>query len=101
MHTDSCIVQQCVPDRSLLYSCRFVLLQLLDTLKRCKLKARLSEARARMQQLFPLNEGLWLDWINDTMANISTQEDADAVKQLFQQATQDYVSVNIWESYLQ
>lgn len=76
-------------------------MQLINTLKGCKLKARLSDARHRMQQLFPLNEQLWLDWINDTMANISSEEDAAALKQLFQLATQDYVSVNIWESYLQ
>lgn len=80
----------------------FVLaLQLINTLRRCKLKARLSEARQRMQKLFPLNEHLWLDWINDSMASISTEADAEALKQLFQLATQDYVSVNIWESYLQ
>lgn len=54
-----------------------------------------------MQKLFPLSEQLWLDWINDSMANISTAEDAEALKQLFQLATQDYMSVNIWESYLQ
>lgn len=54
-----------------------------------------------MQKLFPLSEQLWLDWINDSMANISTAEDAAALKQLFQLATQDYMSVNIWESYLQ
>jgi len=76
-------------------------LQLLEVLTRCKLKARLTEARERMHKLFPLNEKLWIDWINDSMAAISTQEDVDALKQLFQQATQDYVSVNIWESYLQ
>jgi hypothetical protein len=76
-------------------------LQLINTLRRCKLKARLSEARQRMQKLFPLNEQLWLDWINDSMASISTEADAEALKQLFQLATHDYVSVNIWESYLQ
>lgn len=54
-----------------------------------------------MQKLFPLNEQLWLDWINDSMANISSEADAEALKQLFLLATQDYVSVNIWESYLQ
>jgi hypothetical protein len=76
-------------------------LQLIIVLKRCKLKARLSDARHRMRKLFPLSEQLWLDWINDSMANISTAEDAEALKQLFQLATQDYMSVNIWESYLQ
>jgi hypothetical protein len=76
-------------------------LQLINTLRHCKLKTRLSDARQRMQKLFPLNEQLWLDWINDSMANISSEADAEALKQLFLLATQDYVSVNIWESYLQ
>lgn len=75
--------------------------QLINLLRRCKLKARLSDARQRMQKLFPLTEQLWLDWINDSMANIGSTEDVEALKQLFQLATQDYVSVNIWESYLQ
>jgi hypothetical protein len=78
-----------------------LLLQLINTLRRCKLKTRLLDARQRMQKLFPLNEQLWLDWINDSMANISSEADAQALKQLFLLAMQDYVSVNIWESYLQ
>lgn len=77
------------------------ILQLINALKRCKLRARLAEARSRMQASFPLSETLWMEWINDSMAHITSAEDAQALKQLFQRATQDYVSVHIWESYLQ
>eukprot|EP00878_Enallax_costatus_P019725 GHUV01020818.1.p1 GENE.GHUV01020818.1~~GHUV01020818.1.p1 ORF type:complete len:482 (+),score=163.78 GHUV01020818.1:194-1639(+) len=75
--------------------------QLLELLKKYKLKARLRSARQRMHSLFPFNENQWMDWINDEMESISSPKDIDEIKQLFQVATQDYVSVTIWESYLE
>lgn len=77
------------------------MMQLIAALKEARLKARLKAARERMQALFPLDEQLWLDWINDSMADMSDAGDVDYIKQLFQQAAQDYVSVSLLESYLQ
>lgn len=54
-----------------------------------------------MHELFPFNESQWMDWINDEMESISDQEDVQRIKKLFQLATQDYISVTIWESYLE
>lgn len=78
-----------------------LLLQLLELLRKCKLRARLRSARQRMHGLFPFNETQWMDWVNDEMETISSQEDIDRIKQLFQLATQDYMTVTIWESYLE
>lgn len=54
-----------------------------------------------MHELFPFNESQWMDWINDEMDSISSQEDIDRIRMLFQLAVQDYISVAIWESYLE
>eukprot|EP00882_Tetradesmus_deserticola_P018726 GHRQ01020111.1.p1 GENE.GHRQ01020111.1~~GHRQ01020111.1.p1 ORF type:complete len:179 (+),score=84.90 GHRQ01020111.1:151-687(+) len=75
--------------------------QLIQVLRKCKLRERLRQARQRMHDLFPFNENQWMDWINDEMAAISSQDDIDRIKALFQLAVQDYVSVPIWESYLE
>lgn len=54
-----------------------------------------------MHELFPFNETQWMDWINDEMESIRSQDDIDRIKQLFRLATQDYITVTIWESYLE
>lgn len=78
-----------------------MLLQLIELLRKCKLKARLRDARQRMHGLFPFNETQWMDWINDEMDGIATAEDVEAIKGLFQAAVQDYLSATLWESYLE
>ncbi|KAF6257164.1 hypothetical protein COO60DRAFT_1271527 [Scenedesmus sp. NREL 46B-D3] len=75
--------------------------QLIQVLRKCKLRERLRQARQRMHDLFPFNENQWMDWINDEMAAISSQDDIERIKALFQLAVQDYISVPIWESYLE
>lgn len=76
-------------------------MQLIQVLRKCKLRERLRQARQRMHDLFPFNESQWMDWINDEMAAISSQDDIDRIKALFHVAVQDYISVPLWESYLE
>lgn len=77
------------------------MLQLIDVLRTAKLKERLRTARQRMHALFPFNETQWMDWINDEMDGISSNDDVEQIKQMFQLAMDDYVSVSLWESYLE
>eukprot|EP00775_Hariotina_reticulata_P001716 gene1716-2059_t len=76
-------------------------IQLIDVLRTAKLKERLRTARQRMHALFPFNETQWMDWINDEMDGISSNQDVEQIKQMFQLAMDDYVSVSLWESYLE
>lgn len=62
---------------------------------------RLRAARERFAGLFPLDEGLWLDWINDSMAAMASPDDAAYIQRLFQAAAGDYLSVTLLESQLQ
>jgi hypothetical protein len=77
------------------------MVQLIEVLRTAKLKERLRAARQRMHALFPFNETQWLDWINDEMDSISSNEDIEQIKHMFQLAMDDYVSVSLWESYLE
>ncbi|KFM22470.1 Squamous cell carcinoma antigen recognized by T-cells 3 [Auxenochlorella protothecoides] len=69
--------------------------------RRCGLQAKLKDAREAMHSLFPLGEGIWLEWLKDEVAAFesgsATRED---VTRLHELAVQDYLSVNIWLSYL-
>lgn len=91
-----CAPMACPLDRC---SCR--LLQLIAALKQARLHVRLRAARERMQGLFPLDESMWLDWVNDSMASMADSGDVDYIKQLFQLAAQDYLSVTLLASHLQ
>ncbi|KAF8058134.1 sart3 [Scenedesmus sp. PABB004] len=75
--------------------------QLIALLRKARLRERLRQARQRMHDLFPFNEGQWMDWINDEMDALASAEDVGRVKALFAAAVEDYVSVAIWESYLE
>ncbi|XP_025090591.1 squamous cell carcinoma antigen recognized by T-cells 3-like isoform X2 [Pomacea canaliculata] len=62
---------------------------------------RLWSAREAMQQLFPLSEELWLEWLRDEIPLVSEQEERDKVEKLFENAVKDYLSVPIWLEYVQ
>jgi hypothetical protein len=76
-------------------------LQYLECLRNCKLHARLREAHERMRSLFPLSEHLWTEWVNDELSQVKDADDVDWIQALFAKATQDYLSVNLWCSYLE
>lgn len=50
-----------------------------------------------MQQLFPLTEDLWLDWLSQEQLSSTEPED---VSRLYKLAVEDYLSVPLWEAYL-
>ena len=52
-----------------------------------------------MQQLYPLTEQLWLEWLDDETTAKSVTAVAET-EQLFQTAVQDYLSVAVWKAYI-
>lgn len=54
-----------------------------------------------MQSLFPLGEGIWLEWLRDEVAALeSSTSTPEEVTRLHELALQDYLSVDVWLSYL-
>ncbi len=76
-------------------------LQYIEVLRKCKLNVQLRSAHERMSGLFPLSEQLWMEWVNDELAQVQSAEDIARVQGLFDQAVQDYLSVGLWCSYLE
>lgn len=48
---------------------------------------------------FPLGETLWMEWIEDEVAE--NEKDAGFIAELYESAVKDYLSLRIWASYLQ
>lgn len=68
------------------------------------MRERLRDAREAMHGLFPLSEGLWLDWINDELEAAASDGDGgdlSYVKALYGAAVEDYLSVDLWVAYLE
>lgn len=65
------------------------------------MKQTLRAARRAMQQLFPLTEEIWLEWLADEQTEIRGTADFQEVQELYELAVQDNLSVAIWEKYLQ
>ena len=74
--------------------------QYIALLKKCKMAQRLKAARRSMQQLFPLTEEIWLEWLSDEQSAVRGTADCQEVQKLYEQAVQDYLSVGIWQNYL-
>ena len=53
-----------------------------------------------MQQLFPLTEEIWLEWLADEQTAVRGTADCQEVQRLFELAVQDYLSIPLWEKYL-
>ena len=59
-------------------------------------------ARQSMSEIFPLTEQLWLDWLRDEQQlTVSTADRQQELTDLFERATNDYLSVMIWIEYVQ
>ena len=58
---------------------------------------KLRRARERMRKLFPLSERLWLQWLSDEL--LFNSDDNEFIKNLFESAVSDYLSVQIWLEY--
>ncbi|KAI1293586.1 Squamous cell carcinoma antigen recognized by T-cells 3 [Halotydeus destructor] len=57
-------------------------------------------AREDMNKKFPLTPSLWLEWAGDELQVCFTEEEKDLVKNLYERATKDYVSVDVWLDYI-
>jgi hypothetical protein len=75
--------------------------QYIELLRRVRLKARLRAARERMAAAFPLNEEQWRAWIDDEVAGLRSADDVARVRGLYARAVKDYLSVELWASYLE
>ncbi|KAG0211431.1 Splicing factor [Mortierella sp. GBA30] len=74
--------------------------QLITLLKSADMLEELREAREAMNAVFPLSEGLWMEWIEDE-SNMATSEDEKKhVLELYRRAASEYLSINIWKSYV-
>lgn len=71
--------------------------QYITLLRKAKLRERLKAARRAMQELFPLTEQLWVEWLDDEAPSTPC---AEMIK-LFELAVGDYLSIPIWRKYLE
>ncbi|XP_067938564.1 squamous cell carcinoma antigen recognized by T-cells 3-like [Watersipora subatra] len=60
---------------------------------------QLTNVRKSFSHHFPLTQDLWLDWINDEKALISTSHDKNNLLELFKKAVDDYICVDLWIEY--
>lgn len=75
--------------------------QYIELLRKCHLRERLRAARERMNGLFPLNEQQWLAWVGDEMDAAREAADVERIRGLHLRAVGDYLSVELWEGYLE
>lgn len=76
-------------------------LQYISLLRQTKLTERLRQARQSMRDIFPLTETVWNEWISDELDHVQSHADVEGIKSLYSQAVRDYLSVDLWASYLQ
>ncbi|RWS20550.1 Squamous cell carcinoma antigen recognized by T-cells 3-like protein [Leptotrombidium deliense] len=76
-------------------------LQLIDLVRKSGDLIRLREARENMAAKFPLTPELWLQWIRDESGLATDEDQRNFVINLFDKATNDYVSPDIWLEYVQ
>lgn len=81
--------------------CAPAALQLIEMLRKCKMRARLREARQAMRARFPLSEALWLDWVSDELESVEGSEDIPRLQELLEASVKDYLSVRLWQQYLE
>ncbi|KAG0266470.1 Splicing factor [Mortierella polycephala] len=75
--------------------------QLIVLLKDAAMLEQLRDAREAMNTIYPLSEELWMDWIGDESNMAASEEEKKHVLELYERATSDYLSINIWKSYVE
>ncbi|KND03481.1 uncharacterized protein SPPG_00965 [Spizellomyces punctatus DAOM BR117] len=60
----------------------------------------LRAARNAMADVFPLSEDLWLEWVQDEARLAATLEEKQAIVDLYDRATKDYLSIKIWHAFI-
>ena len=53
-----------------------------------------------MQQLFPLTEDIWLEWLSDEHSAARKPAEHTELHRLYKLAVEDYLSLAIWDRYL-
>lgn len=74
--------------------------ELVELLRQAGELNRLRTARERMNDIFPLTEELWMEWLKDEIS-LATESDRPKIMKLFERAIADYLSVDIWLEYAQ
>ncbi len=75
---------------------------LVGVLRRCGVHERLAEARRAMAERFPLEERLWLEWLEDEAGGAGgAAAPRERLAALFEAAVGDYLSVPVWLRYLE
>ena len=62
------------------------------------MRERARAARGAMHARFPFGESLWLEWLQDELQE--READQSMMQQLFELATQDYLSTRVWVMYI-
>ncbi|KAJ3057547.1 Splicing factor [Rhizophlyctis rosea] len=75
-------------------------INLINGLRKAAKLDELRHARKQMASVFPLTEELWLQWIEDEKSVALTPPEKEGILSLFAQATNDYLSIRIWDAYL-
>lgn len=78
--------------------CAALAMQYIALLWKCKMKEQTRTAREAMHSRFPFSQSLWLEWLEDELKE--DEEDLARMKDLFELATQDYLSTKIWAMYI-
>ncbi|KAI9493907.1 hypothetical protein BDB00DRAFT_821201 [Zychaea mexicana] len=74
--------------------------RLIELLQQMSMEDELERAREQMHEVYPLSEDMWLDWINDLKKKENTEEKQERLRWLYVEATRDYFSIPIWESFV-
>ena len=75
--------------------------QLIEVLSHANMPRRLAAARTAFAAAFPLSEPLWAAWLEAAVGQVASGDmDAEELLRLAQRATQDYLSCNLWQTYL-
>ncbi|KAJ3040739.1 Splicing factor [Rhizophlyctis rosea] len=74
--------------------------KLIQGLRQAERFDQLRAARHRMASIFPLSEELWLEWIEDEKNLAMTPSEKEAILALFNLAVKDYLSIRIWDAYI-
>ncbi|OLL25850.1 C-1-tetrahydrofolate synthase, cytoplasmic, partial [Neolecta irregularis DAH-3] len=69
-------------------------------LKSKGLADKLQDARETMTAFHPMSEENWLDWLSDAAQAALTTDDKLELLQLHARSVQDYMSIRLWEKYL-
>nr|XP_016854088.1 PREDICTED: squamous cell carcinoma antigen recognized by T-cells 3 isoform X1 [Anolis carolinensis] len=80
------------------YNCHLDLIKLLHQEGEL---VRLRRARQKMNELFPLTEELWLDWLKDEIRVASENSEREKIYELFERAVKDYICPEVWLEFAQ